>query len=157
MAALNCGAPGLQTLYSFLVPPGRKRHSPGYLQQEEGHKRSGLSRPKSTAGVSLHTSKDASHRGRKAARETDRNQYLAQGFGTHLLKFGPRPWAVIGCWPSLPSVWRRGGTFSSGTFPEVKDCSGKKGGGTYTNQDNYVTRSCDLRTTVEYGPFQPCD
>lgn len=119
MAALSCGAPDLQTLHSLLAPPGRRRHSPGHLEQEARDKASGLSRPKSTEGVCL-TSPERQHR-------TDGHQYLTQEFGTHFLKSGPRPWAVLGCWPSLPSGWRRGGTFSSGTFPEVKDCSEEKG------------------------------
>ena len=43
------------------------------------------------------------------------------GLGVQLLKFGPRLWAKLECFPGLPTGWRTGGASSSGSFQGVKE------------------------------------
>lgn len=59
--------------------------------------------------------------------EISQKQYLVPSLGVHLPKCGPRLWAKLGFLPSLPNRLRTGGTFSSGTFLEVKDGSKREG------------------------------
>lgn len=77
--------------------------------------------------ASLYAFKEVRHRKEGRRHEgLNENQYLVQGLGVRLPKFGPRLWAKLGCFPSLPTGLRTEGTSSSGTFLGVKEGAQKE-------------------------------